>query len=608
MEISSCNYCSKKCLKNKNELNIAIIGNPNVGKTLIYNSLTKIYCDVSNFPGTTIAVKKCKIGCNTLIDTPGVYSISDYTDDEVLTRKIFQNADAVINVVSALTLERDLFLTLQIADLGKPFILVVNQTDEAIKQGININFKKLEDILGIRVIEASAIKKIGIPQIMCFINEQNFKESTYKTPIIYKEKKDNNFIYNVESQNPIDKEFREKIYIERQSAVENIVSQINIDEKEFDFSKSLGNFLLSPIGGFIIAAVVLYALYLIIGVFVAGVLVDNFSDFIDKTYVGWITQIINGTGFSPFIKEFLVGENGILIMTVLMIFGILLPLVCGFFLFMAILEDTGYLPRLAVLLDTTLSKIGLNGKAVIPVLLGFGCGTMGIIATKMLDSKKEKSIVITLLALAVPCSPQIGAIIALIASTGMFYVWVLYIAIVFAAMVAISTILNKLTRGKATDLIIDIPPMRMPNIKNVYNKLVFKTKDFIFEAVPLFIIGTGIISILQAMGALAKLQKLLEPITINWLNLPVDFTNVLIAGIIRKDFGVTMVLDFAEKLSPLQILISCLVATFFVPCIMAMIVIFKEMGSKKALLIWLSSFTFAIVAGTILTRILDLIM
>ena len=322
----------------------------------------------------------------------------------------------------------------------------------------------------------------------------------------------------------------------------------------------------------------------------------------------WITSLVQNLIPLGLVDELLVGEFGILTMSVKIIFAVLLPLILAFYLFVSLLEDSGYLPRLAVLTDNILSKIGLNGRAVIPLLLGFGCGAMGTVSTRILGTARERTIVTAILGITIPCAAQQGIIIAMLAAVGGLKVWFAYLAIIGVVMIVSGSVLNKLLYGQSSDLLIDLPPIRLPLLRNIVQKTTFRVWNFLSEAVPLFIISSMIITVLGWLGFLAWLQNFLEPVVVTLLHLPAQFSDIFVMGLIRRDFASVGILDMTglnqsvRILSDLQILTASVVITLFVPCVAALIVIFKERGWKEALLLWFGTFAISILVGAIVAR------
>lgn len=613
----ACKDCMLGCAKvnkiRKNDLKIVLAGNPNVGKSVLFNALSGFYVEISNFPGTTVDISRANTEFGELIDTPGAYSLGNYSDDENVTREILKSADVVVNVAGALTLERDLFLTQQLIDIGFPLILVVNQIDEARKNGVRINCDVLQEDLGIRVIPCVATEKKGIAELTEALLSNDAHISNKVIPAIKEIRNIDESIAeslsNVLEAEAKDCETKDKIYSQRKETVLAISKKaVKHCGKNFDILSTIGELLLNPFIGGIVALGLLYLLFQILGVFIAGDVVDFLFNKLDTVYVPIITKIVDKIIVFPLFNQILAGEFGILTMSVKIVFGVLLPLISAFYLFMALLEDSGYLPRLAVLADNVLNKIGLNGRAVIPLILGFGCGALGTITTRILGSRKERTIATAILGVTIPCAAQQGIITALLAAIGGFKVWLLYIFIIFVFMVLTGTVLNKLLKGEATDLLIDLPPIRIPLFKNIVEKTFFRVWNFLSEAVPLFIISSVMISVLNFVGFLKWLQQALAPVVVNMLHLPAQFSDVFVMGLIRRDFasvgllGMAGLEDSARTLSDLQILTASIVVTLFVPCIAALIVIFKERGIKEAVILWLSTFTISVAAGAVVAR------
>jgi ferrous iron transport protein B len=350
-------------------------------------------------------------------------------------------------------------------------------------------------------------------------------------------------------------------------------------------------------------AATLYIMYKILGVFVASTVVGFTEETImEGLYRPFIEGVVGGiVNPETFLGSVLIGEFGILTMAPIYILGLLLPLIIGFYVMMSVLEDSGYLPRIAALVDRSLTSMGLNGKAIIPLILGFGCVTMATMTTRILGTKREKIIATILLGLAIPCSAQLGVIAGLIAQLGAYYT-LIYVISILAVFVIAGTILNKLMPGESSQLLIDLPPIRVPQLKNVILKTIQKTWMFLKEATPLFLLGALLISLMQYTNILVVIQNAVAPITVGLLDLPKETATAFIMGIIRRDFGAAGLTSIS--MTQVQTLVSLVVMTLFVPCIAAIMVIFKERGYKDALLIWLGSFVVAFLTGGILAFIL----
>lgn len=602
-------------VENKDLRRVVLVGNPNAGKSVFFNALTGLYVDVSNFPGTTVEITQARIGDRLYIDTPGVYGISAFNDEERVTRDVAMTADIIINVVNAAHLERDLFLTLQCIDMGIPMVVAVNMLDEAEEHGLKIDLDLLSHLLGVPVVGTVAVDNKGFSEL-----EQALKEpmvgiiGTYveqgQTRLLDRLGTRAEALLYLEDDEEIAKRHglevpgsREKIYLARRARVNDIVHHVvKEDETKSGLAAALGRMMLKPLTGIPMLMATLYAMYYTIGVFIA------------QTVVGVTEETIMLGLYEPAVREFvarfftegtvintlLVGEFGILTMTMTYVFGLLLPLVVGFYLLLSVLEDSGYLPRIAALLDRALTSIGLNGRAVIPMILGFGCVTMATITTRLLGTSRERLIAITLLAITIPCSAQLGVIVGLIAPLGWQHV-VSYMVAVVATFVIIGVALNKLLPGKSSDLLIDLPPLRLPRASNVVKKTVNKSYMFLAEAAPLFAVGALIISVMEITGTLVALQNVFAPITVGWLKLPKEAATAFIMGIVRRDFGAAGLADMS--LTAAQTVVSMVTITLFVPCIASVLVMFKERNWKEAAILWASAFAVAFLVGGIVAQV-----
>jgi ferrous iron transport protein B len=304
------------------------------------------------------------------------------------------------------------------------------------------------------------------------------------------------------------------------------------------------------------------------------------------------------------VHSLLAGEFGLLTMTFTYLIGVILPLVTGFYLLMALLEDSGYLPRIAALADRALTGMGLNGRAVIPLILGLGCVTMGTLTTRILGSKRERFIATALMAIAVPCSAQIAVIAALMARTGPWYA-AAYFGVLLVIFVVIGTLLNRVTPGVSTDLLIDLPPLRLPRIGNVVRKSAFKVWHFMREVTLFFLAGAALISTLQLTGALEAIQRAAVPLTVGWLGLPAEAATAFVMGFVRRDFGAAGF--FTMNLSSPQLLVAMITITLFVPCIASMMVIVKERGWGYLAGLLAGSVGVAFLVGGIVSRLLAVV-
>lgn len=595
---------------------IVLVGNPNVGKSVFFNYFSGIYVDVSNYPGTTIEISHAKYGDDAIIDTPGIYGVSSFNDEEIVARDIILGADKVVNVVDAVHIERDLFLTLQLIDMGLPLVVALNFMDEVEEQHLRIDVDLLSDLLGVPVVPTTAIRKQGLAEVAAALPEAR---EGHQDPYLHKKLHD--MLSRVGSQpealivlegdrytaarHGIEPGTnREEIYVHRRERVNDIISHVVSETSAAEtIRQKIGRLVLNPIAGVPILALILYGLYELVAVFIAQTVVGITEEMIMQGY--W-EPFIRGV-IEPVVSEksalgtILIGEFGVFTMTVTYLLGLLLPLVLGFYLALALMEDSGYLPRLATLVDRILNGIGLNGRAVVPIILGFGCVTMATITTRLLGTQREKTIATAILQWAIPCSAQLAVITVLLAAIGGPYI-LLYAGIVFITLAVIGTILSKLLPGQSSPLLIDLPPLRLPRPDNVVRKAVTRTYSFMKEATPWFFVGALLVSILQVTGGLNLWQKAWAPITTGWLKLPEEAATAFVMGLVRRDFGAAGL--FEMNLAPMQTVIALVTITLFVPCIASLVVLFKERGPKQAVPIWLGSWVLAFGLGGILAQIL----
>ncbi|MFZ5351124.1 MAG: ferrous iron transport protein B [Bacillota bacterium] len=595
---------------------LVLAGNPNVGKSVFFNALTGLYVDVSNFPGTTVDISHGRYKDYIVMDTPGVYGVSSFNEEEMVARDVILFGDIILNVVDALHLDRDLFLTKQLIDMGKPMIIALNLMDDVRRNGIEINVNKLEEILGVPVIPTAAVRNEGLDVVLASLDKARVGNRNAELTEMLSKFKDK---VDTESEALLvceDDEIvaerhglkipgtRDIIYKNRRKEVDSIVAQvIHESDRGASFRVKLGRWMLRPITGIPVLAFTMYIMYKIMGVFIAGDIV-GFTEgtVMDGVYRPFIEGLVSkAIGPETFLGYTLIGEFGILTMAPVYILGLLMPLVVGFYFLMAVLEDSGYLPRIAALVDRSLTALGLNGKAIIPIILGFGCVTMATITTRILGSKREKIIATFLLGLAIPCSAQLGVIAGLITQLEAKFV-LIYVLSIFVVFVITGTILNKVMKGESSVLLIDLPPIRIPQLRNVIMKTVQKTWMFLKEATPLFILGALIISVMEFTGVLESIQNSLSPLTVGLLKLPAETSTAFIMGIIRRDFGAAGLTSI--NMTQAQTMISLIVMTLFVPCIAAIMVIFKERGYKDALIIWLGSFFAAFATGGLIAWLL----
>ena len=588
------------------------VGNPNVGKSVFFGAFTGVYVEVSNFAGTTVETASGKWRGKAVTDTPGIYGISDFNDEESVARDVILSGDIIINVVDALHLKRDLFLTRQLIDMGKRVIVCLNMMDEVRRLKIKIDAELLSERLGVPVIPASALRGEGIEELQnavedacvgnimpIILKHKNIAES-YADVVLLLEGDE----ATLKKYRRTDLGMREEIYSLRRKLADKIADEVTAKSaKNFDLSEKIGRLLLRPAFGFPFLIICLILIFWFVGYIAAQVVADFTRGVImEGIYRPFIVNLIskfipNGTFFS----ELFIGEFGILTMTPICVIGLLTPLVAAFYLMLSLLEDSGCIPRIAVLLDRSLSKIGLNGRAIIPLILGFGCVTAATVSTRLLSTRREKMIATALLGITIPCSAQIGIIVGALAPLGAF-VCLIYAMTIGAVFIITGTVLNRILPGDSSVLLIELPRMRIPSPKNVLKKTLSKTEGFISEAAGVFIVGSAVLSVLKYSGLLGRIITAAEPLISGILKLPREAAYAFIMGILRRDFGVAGLTGIV--MTPKQTLTAMTTLTLFVPCIASVLVMFKERSKAEAAAIWISGFIIALTVGGIMAHVM----
>lgn len=625
---------------------IILIGNPNVGKSVIFNYLTGKYVTVSNYPGTTVEVATGMMSIHgkkfQAVDTPGINSLIPTSEDEKVTRDILLHGPPahLVQVIDTKNLRRGLLISLQLLEMGVPFIVVLNMWDEAKSRGIDINLRKLSEHLGMPVLKAVATRRKGLEKIKENLQPRvtSFPAITYpeaiedgvsritsslSETIISKRSLALMLLSGDESlaewlhqnlpeeeisriekiRHEVQARFRDPIgYLINQARlrkVDEILSRVRTSQEETPktFSASLGNLVIHPFWGIPILLFILFLTYQFVGVFGAQISVD----FLEKTLFGeWLLPPLTGLIHRfipiPILQELLIGPYGILTMALTYAIAIVLPIVGCFFIIFGLMEDSGYLPRLAVMSNKIFKRMGLNGKAVLPMVLGLGCDTMATMTTRILDTEKDRTIVTLLLALGVPCSAQLGVILGMFSGLPIFYLltWIFLIALI---LVMVGYLAARLLPGEGSDFILELPPLRIPKISNIVVKTLARLEWYLKEAVPLFILGTLFLFILHQTKALALLEQISTPLIVHFLGLPAKATEAFIIGFLRRDYGAAGLFMLAREglLDPRQILVSLVTITLFIPCIAQFFMMIKERGLKKTL--WVSAVIFPVAFG-----------
>lgn len=610
---------------------VVLVGTPNVGKSVIFNYLTGTYVNVSNYPGTTVEVSRgyCRFGGREyeVVDTPGLYSLLPLTDEERVTRELLfrRRPDVVVHVADARNIRRMLNLTLELIDAGLPIILNLNLMDEAAVAGVGINCRLLSERLAIPVVATAAVKKTGLQTLKKEIagyRAHSARQIAFSAPIeqaisdissrltgeynvakrliallLLQEDKRALALIRDEAQYPeiaacvreSSGQYREPlayiIAMERQELVDELLAgavRYGTPHRR-KLMGILDRLTREPITGIPILLLVLYyGLYKFVGGFGAGILVDFIND---SLFAQVLTPAVNYAAerYLPWewLKSMLVGDYGFFTLGLRYAVAIILPIVGTFFVFFAALEDCGYLPRLALLMDGLFKKLGLNGRAVIPVTLGLGCGTMGVFVTRTLETRRERLLATFLLALAIPCSAQLGVVLALLSNDGRaVMLWAFYIALIFILAGWVSA---RLLPGRRSPFYMEFPPLRLPGIGNVMTKAYTRMVWYFIEIVPVFIFASLLMWLGDRTGILTYTISVVEPL-MTLLGLPAQAAEAFLLGFFRRDYGAAGLYDLSASglLSIRQLLVAAVTLTLFVPCVAQVLVMVKEQGIKAA--------------------------
>jgi ferrous iron transport protein B len=564
---------------------ILLMGNPNVGKSVIFSRLTGVNVIASNYPGTTVEFTRgrMKIKDETVevIDVPGTYSLDPVSPAEKVAVRMVQEGDVIINVVDATNLERNLNLTLQLLKDGKPVVLALNLWDETRHIGISIDVDKLKEILGVPIVPTCAITGEGIKELV--------SELSHAKP--------NRFEYDEEK---------------RWEKVGEIVGLVQkITHRHHTFWERLEDLTIKPVTGLPLAVITLLVVFSIIRFIGEGLIGLIFEPIFEKLWAPLMMRFSYLLG-GGFLQNLLIGKLvdgqidfvqslGLLTTGLFVPIGMVLPYVFSFYLVLGFLEDSGYLPRLAVLVDNLMHRFGLHGLAIIPMLLGLGCNVPGAMATRVLETRRERFISATLMAIAVPCMAQIAMVAGLIGKYGAKGFGLVF-GTLFIVWVVLGILLNRFSRGESPEIFVEIPAYRIPYWGALLKKLWMRVRGFLREAVPFVLFGVFVTNILYSLGIIQFIGKLTSPIVTGVLGLPSEAVGALIIGFLRKDVAVGMLLPLGLDLS--QLVIASVVLTMYFPCVATFVVLIKELGIRdmiKSAAIMISS---ALIVGGLLNLIL----
>lgn len=569
-------------------MKILLMGNPNVGKSVVFNRLTGADVISSNYSGTTISFTK---GCiniegnrQEVIDVPGTYTLEPTCKAEEIAVEMIKDGDIIINVLDATNLERNLNLTLQLIKLGKPLIICLNLWDETRHTGITIDRGKLENLLDIPCIPCCAVTGEGIKELV-----ENIKEA-----------KVSNLRFNDS---------------ERWNEIGSIIDQVQkLTHKHHTFSEFLGDVSIRPLTGIPIAILVLFLTFSLIRLIGESLIGYVFEPFFENIWAPLILRLSDLMGSQGFFHDLLIGKLfegqidygqsfGLLTTGLFIPIGAVLPYVLAFYIVLSFLEDSGYLPRVAVMVDIVMHKLGLHGLAVIPMLLGFGCNVPGALATRILETRKERFISATLMSIAVPCMALQAMIIGLVGKHGFMGLGIVFLTL-FIVWFILGIILKRIVKGTSPEIFIEIPHYRIPYFPGLIKKTWIRLKWFIREALPFVFLGVVIVNLMYSLGVIQFIGDLAAPVISTFLGLPQEAAGALFIGFLRKDLAVGMLIPM--NLTLRQLIVASLVLSMYFPCVATFTTLIKELGIKDMLKSALIMVATSIIVGSLLNLILRL--
>jgi len=574
-------------------MKILLVGNPNVGKSVVFNRLTGANVIVANYPGTTVEFTAGKVRVDgqrvEIIDVPGTYSLEPTCKAEEVAVTMLDgmtDEDVLVNIVDATNLERSLNLTLELIKRRKPMVVALNFWDETKHTGVKIDVAKLEVLIGVSCVPLVAITGTGIKTLVEHVASARISSYQFDDA-------------------------------ERWHEIGKIVSSVQqIMHRHHSLRDRLEDASVRPLSGALIAGVVLLGMFEAIRWIGEGLIAHVCSPVFERLWVPVVLKLSGALGGTGFLHGLLIGKLvdgkisfsesfGLLTTGLYVPLGAVLPYVFAFYLVLSILEDTGYLPRLAVLADTVMHRLGLHGMAIIPMLLGLGCNVPGALSARIMESRKERFIAATLMAIAVPCMAQISMIVGLAGNYGARALVPVFVTLLLVWLV-LGRILHRTVKGESPEILLDVPPYRIPYWPGLAKKVVMRMVWFLREAVPWVLVGVLLVNLLYEFKVIAVAGNLTAPVVTGILGLPREAVGGLVIGFLRKDVAVGMLAPL--HLSLRQMIVASVVLAMYFPCVATFVVLAKELGAAgllRATAIMLGS---ALIVGVALNGVLLLIL
>ena len=560
---------------------VVLVGNPNVGKSLIFSRITGIGVISANYAGTTVTLKTGRFNYGQaeyeLFDAPGLYSLEAFSESEAAALKLIDNSDIVINVIDSTNLERNLNVTLQLLGTGKPMVVCLNFWDDTAHRGVAIDTALLERLLGVPVIPSSALSGEGISTLVSSL--ELARKGAHPS----------------DSAGPW----------QRIGAIVNQVQKLS--HRHHTMLERVSDFTIHPVGGLVSAVAVLAGTFGLVRLMGEGLVNGVCGPVYSHLYQPFILKLASAVPFG-FVRELLVGTTldplqsfGILTTGVYIALVLVFPYFLSFYMLFGFLEDFGYLPRLAVVLDTFFHRMGLHGYSSIPVMLGLGCKVPAFLATRALTNRREKILTMALILMSAPCLPQSAMIISLGMHYGVAPVVLIFIILFVMALVA-NAVMNRVFKGESPELFLEIPPYRWPSIKMFITKLRLRIIEYLREVFPMIAAGVLIIHFLDYFNIIGAIADAIgKPIAL-LMGLPHDIAPVMLLGFLRKDVSIALLAPL--RLSASQFVTASIFMVLYIPCVASFFTLMKELGVAATLKVTGMVFFFAVATASLLNVML----
>ncbi len=630
---------------------ILLVGNLKVGKTTLFSRLIGRSQQQVSYPGTGVDLSSGELNAERfgrIIDAPGVCSLQDRSEDAHVVRDLLvrRRVGAVLLVLDAKNLRRGLALAFQLAEFELPVVVALNMVDEAVQRGLRIDVGRLSEILGVPVIPTVAVEGRGLGQLRHSLSGARPLQMRLDIPetirpaigrirslIAGHPLSAGGLAYTLVAGIPEARDvLDDHVQPETADQIEGICAgsrhQADIVLTEAELAQAEAQALLvvrqepagrtrladrlatwarRPATGIPIALVVLALVFAFVGWLGAVVLVDLlegklFGEMLLPALDGWVGRIPDEHAW---LRELLTGQFGLITVGVVLPLGIVFPVLATFFFAFGLMEDSGYLPRMSLLMDRVLRRIGLNGKGLMPLVMGFSCVTMAVLTTRILDTKKQRIIGTLLLVLAFPCAPLLGVMMVLLSRLSIWATVVLF-GLIFFQFALVGFLANLLLPGRRQDFVLELPPLRLPGLRNSLVKTGHRLFWFIREAIPYFVIGTLALYALDQFGLIDGLREAARPVLVRLLGLPAESADLFLMTFVRREAGVAMLVqqESAGLYDGVQVLVALLVMTMMMPCVNTLLVMYKERGFMVGSAILVFVMIYSLLLGALVNGVL----